>query len=233
MNATPSLLKFYRRAPLGQRVFLGLRARLTPYAQMATLLPTEGEILDLACGHGLLSLTAAWNHPGRRILGVDHARERVEAAQSAARSAGLPSARFEEGSLLDPPRGPFDAIAVIDSLHYLPRAEQEALIARLAGSLRENGLLMIREVDPEGARTSRLNRLYERFSTTVGITRSNAGTDLHFRSPAEWAQLLAAQGLQVKVEPCSHPLFADVLILGHRGHHPDGAHRIPGAGGTA
>ena len=216
-----TVLSHYRDSSWTQRFFLELRALAAPYSLMASYLPPQGRILDLGCGHGVLALTAAAEAPSREVLGIDHAPERIEAAIRAAQRAALP-VRFEVGSLLNPPDGPWDAITAIDVFHYFKPEEQEDIIRKLVLRLSPQGMLMIREVDTSHPGHSRLNRWYERVSTTFGITRSNEGTRLYFRTPKEWTALFEACGLSARTEPCSHPLFADVLIFGFKG--PKGAH---------
>src|SRR5262249_46364065 len=57
---------------------------------------SEGiKVLDLGCGDGTTALPAA--QLGADVLGVDIARNLVEAANRRAKESGLPNCRFEEG----------------------------------------------------------------------------------------------------------------------------------------
>ena len=53
------------------------------------------EVLDLGCGDGTTALPAA--RLGANVLGVDIARNLVEAGNARARSLGLTNCRFQEG----------------------------------------------------------------------------------------------------------------------------------------
>src|SRR3954447_12190500 len=69
-------------------------------ALVATLGITEGlDVLDLGCGDGTTALPAA--KLGANVLGVDIARNLVEAGKERARSAGLTNCRFQEGDASD------------------------------------------------------------------------------------------------------------------------------------
>jgi len=57
------------------------------------------KVLDLGCGDGTTALPAAQR--GAEVLGVDIARNLVEAGNRRARAAGLASLRFEEGDACD------------------------------------------------------------------------------------------------------------------------------------
>jgi SAM-dependent methyltransferase len=61
---------------------------------------TDGlEVLDLGCGDGTTALPAA--RLGANVLGVDIARNLVEAGNARARSLGITNCRFQEGDATD------------------------------------------------------------------------------------------------------------------------------------
>src|SRR5678815_585500 len=71
-------------------------------------------VLDLGCGDGTTALPAA--RLGANVLGVDIARNLVDAGNRRAREAGLTNIRFQEGDaseLLDVPDGSFDLVVSI------------------------------------------------------------------------------------------------------------------------
>lgn len=198
---------------LGTRFFLWARRTLTPYERMAAHLPKDGKILDLGCGHGLLSHVLASGEPGREVIGVDHDRERVSLARESSRE--IRNLRFEEGSLLDPPQGPAAGIALIDVMHYFTPEQQERILKQAAQALAPDGVLIVREVNPNAGAVSHWNRFYEKIATATGFTQAEK-QPLHFRTPAQWEEALRQVGLQAFSEPCSHWLFADVLFIGRK-----------------
>ncbi len=69
-------------------------------ALVATLGITEGlEVLDLGCGDGTTAVPEA--RLGANVLGVDIARNLVEAGNARAQQLGLANCRFEEGDATD------------------------------------------------------------------------------------------------------------------------------------
>jgi len=90
--------------------------------QAVALAPGE-EVLDVACGTGLVTLAAAAAvGPGGRVLGTDISAQMVEAAARRARERALAHAQFarmEAEALALPPAG-FDAALCALGLMYLP-----------------------------------------------------------------------------------------------------------------
>jgi 2-polyprenyl-3-methyl-5-hydroxy-6-metoxy-1,4-benzoquinol methylase len=209
------VLGHYRKAPLSARVFLSLRWRLTPYERMASELPESGKILDMGCGHGLLSLAAALASPAREVIGTDHDEARISVAAEAAR--GLRNLRYERRSLLETaelaPASAYAGVTLIDVMHYFPPEAQEKILDGAARLLAPGGVVLLREVDPSPSLASSWNRCYERLATSVGFTRAD-GQKHHFRRVEEWKDALERRGLRATSFRCGSSLFSDVLFRG-------------------
>jgi 2-polyprenyl-3-methyl-5-hydroxy-6-metoxy-1,4-benzoquinol methylase len=204
-----SVLSLYRDADWRTRLFLALRWQVTPYAGMAARFPEAGEILDLACGHGLLSLSLATASPRRNVIGIDHDAPRIAIAEHAAR--GVPNVQFRSGdfSALDEPRA-WDAIGIIDTMHYFTYAMQEEIFRKVFARVRPGGSFIFREVDPSNAGVASLvNRLHEKFMVGLGFTKAE---ELHFRSVAGWTEAVTRAGFQVTSQPFARFPYADVLF---------------------
>jgi trans-aconitate methyltransferase len=202
-----SVLSRYNWAPLTKRVFITARWLLTPYRRIASFLPARGTLLDLGCGHGLFALAARDEFPDLRVIGIDHDPERIRIATRAASG----DMQFSTGDLLKPPAGTYEAIALLDLMHYFSLADQERIFVRAYEQLAAGAVLLVREVDPRGI----FNRVWERVMTTTGFTRTKK-EGLHFRSPLGWTEALERVGFRVKVVPCSFFLFSDVLFVAEK-----------------
>ena len=92
-------------------------------AVVATPGITEGlEVLDLGCGDGTTALPAA--RRGANVLGVDIARNLVEAGNARAQQLGLANCRFQEGDatdLHDLEDDRFDLVVSIFGAMFAPR----------------------------------------------------------------------------------------------------------------
>lgn len=190
------------------------------------LLPSEGRLLDLGCGRGiLLSLLVTarerlarglypegWPPPpsGMELVGIETS---VKAA-TAARSALGAEAHIEIADLRDAPLPSARAALFLDVLHYLPAAAQEELLARMAAALEPGGLLVIRDADAAGGWSFTATRIQER---VCALARRHWKQKLHYRSAAEWRRLLESQGFQVDVAPMAEGTpYANVLLVARR-----------------
>jgi len=210
-----SPLRRYQKAALKTKVFLALRWWLTPYQRMADELPLEGKILDVGCGHGLLSILLAAESPKRNVIALDHDTPRIELALSA--SQDLPNLHSRSGSVTDPLSPAehlfYDGISIIDTMHYFDQPTQESILRLQWERLKPGGILVMREVEPGNGFISRWNRFYENFATRSGFTKSREAS-LHFRPPKDWQKLLCQIGFQVRSFPCSSRVFSDILFVG-------------------
>ncbi|MGH9157488.1 MAG: hypothetical protein ACRD1K_17010, partial [Acidimicrobiales bacterium] len=65
------LLSLYRDAPAPVRAHLALRWATCPFPAVAAEVPATGSVLEVGCGHGLLSTYLALGGPGRLVTGID------------------------------------------------------------------------------------------------------------------------------------------------------------------
>lgn len=106
-------------------------------ASFDSRLPEGAKVLELGCGAGLPSTRQlAERHD---VLGVDLSQQQLDLAR-----VNVPNARFEKADMttLDFPDGSFDGIAAFYSILHVPRAEQPALIAKIARWLKPGGLFL-------------------------------------------------------------------------------------------
>jgi len=180
---------------------------------MASYIPTQGKVLDLGCGHGLLAFALALGSPGRNVLALDHDTARIDLAKSS--HGELPGLRFEIGDfgILEKTKQnleSFVGITLIDVMHYFPFADQDRYFKQAFEALSPGGVLLFREVNPEAGLTSAINQFHEVVMTRIGFTQAQ---ELHFRSIQEWAQAAQNAGFEVTSQPCGHFPFADVLFI--------------------
>lgn len=192
------LLALYRSASLLDRAHVRVRWATCPFRAVAAQVPQSGRVLEVGCGHGLLSLYLALASPDRRVTGIDVDEDKLAAASAAADGAGLPCT-FEvvEGAAL--PEGPFDSVAIVDVLYLLDAADQLSLLKSCADLLSAGGVLVVKEMAPLPRWKATWNTIQETASVKVlGITE---GDELTFLPPAELASAMVAGGLTVRDRP--------------------------------
>lgn len=185
-------------------------------------LRSGGTLVDVGCGSGLtlalLAETAAtWRDghwPGTvpdppvfdRLVGIE-IRPRV--ARLARRALG-DAAEIIEGDARTVAPHRCDAVLFFDVLHMMPRADQERLIAAMAGWLAPAGIILVREADAAAGRGFRAVRAGNRLKALVfGHWRQT----FHFRTAAEWTAMFEGAGLQVeRCEAGDGTPFANVLF---------------------
>ena len=195
----------------GGQLFLCLRWVLTPYSKVARHIPVSGAVLDVGCGHGLLSLYLAEHHPNRQVIGVDHDNCRIQAATRA--KGCLVNIEFIKESAEYLPDGTLSAVILMDVLHYFPAEVQVTILKNARARIAEGGVVLVREVDATWGIGFALSYLYEWISTRVRFTKTEK-SQLFFRTPAQWTELLESQGLTVTSEIVSGCLFSDILFIG-------------------
>jgi predicted glycoside hydrolase/deacetylase ChbG (UPF0249 family)/2-polyprenyl-3-methyl-5-hydroxy-6-metoxy-1,4-benzoquinol methylase len=189
----------YGGAPLGARVHAELRWRTCPMRRIAALVPRRGRVLEIGCGHALLSAFLAIESRERAVTGIDVDERKVAVARLAARRARSCGARLEILQTADGhiPEGPWHAVVIADVLYLLSPAAQRALLDEAVSRLEPRGVLVVKEVAREPAWKFRWSRLQETVAVRLlGLTRGGAG--LFFTPPGTLRSWLEEAGLSVE-----------------------------------
>lgn len=190
------------------------------------VLPREGRFLDLGCGVGLmLSLLiaareqfdrgewpAGWPEPpnGLELHGIELRPRIVRHAQEVLHGV----ATIEERDLTDAHLTACDAILVFDVLHLMPADAQDRLLATIAEALRPNGVLVLREANPDGGWRFQMVRLGNRL---VSILHGRRQRPFHFRRIHEWQAALRTLGFSVRLaDSTNRTPFANVTLYAQR-----------------
>lgn len=200
-GAGRQVLDLYREAPWSVRLHVGVRWATCPLGAVAAQIPTTGRILDVGCGHGLLSLLLAQGSVDRQITGIDVDSEKVAVAKLAARRSKLSVAC--DFALMPPgeiPDGPWDAAVVADVLYLLDSDDQHGLLRSCAQRLAPDGVLVVKEMAPTPAWKATWNRVQE--TASVRLLRITTGQgDFTFTPPDRLAAWLTDEGLRVTHRP--------------------------------
>lgn len=188
------------------------------------LLSGRRRITDLGCGQGLLAswLLAAqalhregrwprgWPSPPtpEQLTGVDRAPREVARARAALRGR----AAIVLGDIRHVDYVPADAIVILDVLHFIDYAAQEAVLKRVRAVLAPHGVLLLRVGDAAGGVGFALSKLVDRI---VVLLRCGRLLRLNCRPASEWRSLLEQLGFLTEALPMSQGTpFANVLLVG-------------------
>jgi 2-polyprenyl-3-methyl-5-hydroxy-6-metoxy-1,4-benzoquinol methylase len=213
--AARGALSLYGAAPLGDRFHVRVRWLTCPIPAIEQRVPDAGRVLDLGCGHGLVSFYLALSSSRREVHGVDIDPHKIALARSAARAPGAPDVTFDvvEPGVL--PDGPWDAVVIADVLYLLGPVARRELLAQASARLAPGGILLVKETDTTPRWKHRLAAAQEQVSTK--LLRITAGTDLDFASSQELEAVLAGEGLRTEVVRLDrHQVHPHVLIAGRR-----------------
>lgn len=207
----PSL---YQDSPLSTRAHVRIRWATCPFLAVAAEVPHAGRILEVGCGHGLLSLHLALTSSARTVHGIDVDDDKLDAARAAA-TRGDVNATFAPTVGGELPEGPWDGIAIVDVLYLLDADSQRALLASCAERLAPGGALVVKEMAPVPRRKAAWNRAQETAAVKLlGITEGNA---LTFLPPVELAEAMGGAGLDVRERPLHrHYPHPHHLLVGRR-----------------
>jgi SAM-dependent methyltransferase len=191
------------------------------------LIPHRARLVDLGCGQGLLlallvaaidafdrgAWPAGWPPPPRpeSMTGFDVSRRALALARMAAGAHA--SIQHADLRAVELPR--CDAIAILDVLHYVDAAAQDAVLPRCAKALAGGGVLLLRVNDAGAGWRYTVTRSADQLAT---LARERSWPRLHCRPLADWIAALERVGFEVRSQPASAGTpFSNSLLVARRG----------------
>ncbi|QXC60293.1 class I SAM-dependent methyltransferase [Aquihabitans sp. G128] len=183
------------------RLHTAIRQRCAPLDAVEALVPASGHILDLGCGHGLLSLHLVLASDRRTVHAVDISSDKVRHGRRAARRLGLADrVAFEVVPAgWEPPAGAYDAVVVGDVLYLLDPPALGTTVRAACRSLRDRGVLVLKEVATRPRWKHRFGMAQE--LVAVRLLRITAGDALNPRPLDDAAAVLDALGWTMRSIP--------------------------------
>jgi len=216
-------LALYDGSPLADRLFVRVRAFLSDLPAVEREAPLSGELLDLGCGHGLLTNLLALGSPARRVLGIDLDPAKIAAAR---RTVGeRDNIGFAVADALELNGGPYDAITVGDVFYLIAPEGQRRLIARCFALLKPGGVLLWKSQVRRPRWKYAITYGQEWLMTHLGPTE---GQGLYFLDTGESLAALREAGFDAVARPLrSWRPYTDVLFIARRPGEGSGSALIP------
>ena len=196
-----AVLAAYRQLPRSTRLHVRVRWHSAPLVAVAAAVPPQGRILDVGCGHGVVSLLLAAQSPARQIHGVDVDEAKIFEARQAADTLQVSLGTTDPASFETvpagwrPPAGPhWDAIVVCDVLYLLGPEAAVGLVRACAAALAPGGALVVKEISDRPRWKYRLAVLQELAATK--LTKVTVGETVRFVSAQQLATAMSDAGLQ-------------------------------------
>ncbi|MEP7278558.1 MAG: 1-acyl-sn-glycerol-3-phosphate acyltransferase [Bacteroidota bacterium] len=175
--------------------YMRIKVRLEKnYRQFNELLPKTGSILDIGCGYGFMSYILHFTEPGRSITGLDYDEQKIAtAAHCFSKDAGI---RFAHADVMEYAFEQYDAIVMMDILHYLQPNQQKIVIEKCIHNIKPGGIVIIRDGNKDLEKRHRGTALTEVFSTEIFGFNKTSGKGLFFLSGGMIREIATARGME-------------------------------------
>jgi 2-polyprenyl-3-methyl-5-hydroxy-6-metoxy-1,4-benzoquinol methylase len=140
------LLDLYSTHPFFSRLFMRARWAICPFERLLDEIPAAKRILELGCGNGILANLVNVTGRAEFILALDQDPKAIRRAiQTIHGRTGIEFRQHDANSFKS--SGTFDVVIINDVIHHVPRERQSDLLKSAWSALRENGHLLIKDVD--------------------------------------------------------------------------------------
>ncbi len=187
------------------------------YRLFNELLPQTGRILDIGCGYGFMSYMLRFVSPARIMTGIDYDEQKIATANHCfSKDAGI---NFIAADITTYAFEQYDAVVMMDILHYLQPEQQKIVIEKSIRSVNPNGLIIIRDGNADLEKRHRGTKLTEVFSTNIFGFNKTTAQGLSFLSANIIKEIASAHEMECTEIDESKFTSNIVFVLKHRNVH--------------
>lgn len=196
MNAA---LQVFKPLPLREQLFVRARLWSAPLEVIAQQVPS-GRVLDVGCGHGVLTALLAFQRADREVVGIDPDERKIAWARA---SVGhLTNVRVEAKTLEAlalTEENTFDAAVVADVMYLLPAGQWTEFLRKIRALLRPHGKLYLKEAEADGSWREWKCMAQERVMVQL-LGRTHSSGELKILPREQMRTLIQNAGFQLKSE---------------------------------
>lgn len=179
-----------------------------PYTELEKLIPTQGKVVDLGCGEGILANFLAISSDRRKVIGFEIDKKRVAIA-----NRDIPNTQFQQADITKLEIPDCDVITMFHVLHHLQsHKQQEDVLRKCFKTLKKNGKLLIVDVEIKPSLKYWICWLFDYFFVPW-VFEGRFYTKAYFRNSKDWKKLLEEIGFSCKIIPADagRP-FSNVIL---------------------
>ncbi len=181
------LIQLYRRVSFSQKLHAIIRINRFPFAQIDSLVPKSGKILDLGCGHGFLAVYLGASSFRRSVVGTDISKSKIDIAKKIQSPKNIEFLHDFTNSAIKK-KDYYDCVLAISVLYLMSEGMQKEILKKIAVSLKKGGRLILVEPNAEHAIGIMGEKIRE--FIMVNILRATKGESIVYHKESWWRKEL-------------------------------------------
>jgi len=208
-NQLKALYRKNATSSLFDRLFAGLRLKILPLSEIDKVVPKEGTIVEIGCGHGIITNFLSLTSESRKMIGVDIDSRRIDIAKSTI--GNRKNIDFVLGDFRNLQFREIDMIILFGVICLIPFDEWASLFTSIHSALKKNGKVLFHDVKKAKSWIFRLHKMREHLFHIMKIT---AGAGFFVMEPKEIEDFL--QRMNFSVSPLGSSM--DVPLMSNMAH---------------
>lgn len=151
------------------RAFIRARMWMLPLEELDRIVPRDGTIVEIGCGHGIITNYLGLASSARKIIGVDIDSKRISIARQP--MSGKENVEYFLGEIQDASCGNVDMVVLFGVLLLIPFQQWKGLFKVIRAVLKPGGVVLLHDVKKADTAIFRLHKAKEWLLHITGITK--------------------------------------------------------------